>query len=197
MPFADAMRGTGAAPTMTAVIPYEGSIAQSSPGMQQGRKQLDFSNIYKIHNNWNACIRCGFDIKDGHTSITCPVKQWNHQDSFTRGNAQQFIAAEYNPCTKGMHKSVLPAGRNIQRCGAKSDGLANKCKHLVSAYEPASDPTPIKNTSSKDDDNVTIVTLNRSHHWPAPQQARPLIAMATHVIWRPHAPIPQRTHNRH
>jgi hypothetical protein len=39
---------------------------------------------------------------------------------------------------------------------------ANKCKHLVSACEPASDPTPINSTSSKDDDDVTIVTLNQS-----------------------------------
>ncbi len=125
MPFADAMQGAGAAPTMTAMIPYRGGIAQPSPRMRQRRKQLDFSNIYKIHNNWNACFSCGFDIKDGHTSITCPFKRWNHQDSFTRGNAQQFIAAGYNPCTKGMHKMVLPAGRNTRRCGAKSYGLAN------------------------------------------------------------------------
>jgi hypothetical protein len=124
-PFADAMRGTGAAPTMTAMIPYGGGIAQPSPGMQQQCKQLDFSNIYKIHNNWNACFSCGFDIKDGHMSITCPFKWWNHQDSFTCGNAQQFIAAGYDSCTKGMHKTVLPAGRNTRRCGAKSYGLAN------------------------------------------------------------------------
>ncbi len=111
-PFADAMRGAGAAPTMTAMIPYGGGIAQPSPGMRQWRKQLDFSNIYKIHNNWNACFSCGFDIEDEHTSITCPFKRWNHQDLFTRRNAQQFIAAGYDPCTKGMHKTVLPTGRN-------------------------------------------------------------------------------------
>jgi hypothetical protein len=109
-PFADAMRGAGAAPTMTAMIPNGGGIAQPSPRMRQQRKQLDFSNIYKIHNNWNACFSCGFDINDGHTSIMCPFKWWNHQDSC--GNAQQFIAAGYNPCTKGMHKRVLLAGRN-------------------------------------------------------------------------------------
>jgi hypothetical protein len=32
-PFADAMRGAGATPTMTAMIPYGGGIAQPSPGM--------------------------------------------------------------------------------------------------------------------------------------------------------------------
>ncbi len=137
MPFADAMRGAGAAPTMTAMIPYRGGIAQPSPGMQQRCKKLDFSNIYKIHNNWNACFSCGFNIENRHTSITCPFKWWNHQDLFTRRNPQQFIAAGYDPCTKGMHKTVLPAGRNTPWCGAKSYGLANKCKHLVSTYEPA------------------------------------------------------------
>ncbi len=33
MPFADAMRGAGAALTMTTMIPYGGGIAQPSPGM--------------------------------------------------------------------------------------------------------------------------------------------------------------------
>ena len=112
MPFADAMRGAGAAPMMTDTMPRGGGIAQPPPRMQQRCKKLDFSNIYKIHNNWNVCFSCGFDIKDGHTSITCPFKRWKHQDLFTRGNAQQFIAAGYNPCTKGIHKMVLPARRN-------------------------------------------------------------------------------------
>jgi hypothetical protein len=97
---------------MTKMMPRGGSIAQPPPKMRQRRKKQDFSNIYKLYNNWNACFSCGFDIKDGHTSITCPFKRWNHQDSFTRGNAQQFIAAGYGPCTKGMHKMVLLAGRN-------------------------------------------------------------------------------------
>jgi hypothetical protein len=97
---------------MTKMMPRGGGIAQPPPGMQQRRKKLDFSNIYKIHNNWNVCFSCGFDIEDGCTSITCPFKRWNHQDLFTCGNAQQFIAAGYDPCTKGMHKTVLPARRN-------------------------------------------------------------------------------------
>ncbi len=106
------MQGAGAALTMTAMIPYGGGIAQPPPGMQQRRKKTDFSNIYKIHNNRNVCCSCGFNIKDGHTSITRPLKRWNHQDLFTHRNTQQFIAAGYNPCTKGMHKTVLPAGKN-------------------------------------------------------------------------------------
>ena len=106
-PFADAMRGAGTAQPIAAMVPYGGGITQPPTGVQQQqRRNPDFSNIYKVHNNWNVCFSCGFDIEDGHTSITCPFKRWNHQDSFTRKNAQQFIAAGYDPCTKGMHKTV-------------------------------------------------------------------------------------------
>jgi hypothetical protein len=114
-PFADATRAAGGSfqPGAT-FIPNNGGMANPAPAIvqHQARRNPDFSNIYKVHNNWNACFRCGFDIEDGHTSITCPFKRWNHQDSFTRENAQQFIAAGYDPCTKGMHKTVLPSGRN-------------------------------------------------------------------------------------
>jgi hypothetical protein len=112
-PFADAMRGAGTAQPIAAMVPYGGGITQPPTGVQQQeRRNPDFSNIYKVHNNWNVCFICGFDIENGHTSITCPFKRWNHQDSFTRKNARQFIAAGYDPCTKGMHKTVLPSGRN-------------------------------------------------------------------------------------
>jgi hypothetical protein len=113
-PFADAMRFAGAAPAMTTLIPYGRGLAQlpAASGVQQQHHNPDFSSIYKVHNNWNVCFRCGFDIEERHTSIMCPSKKWNHQDLFTRENAQQFIAAGYNPCTKGMHKTVLPSKRN-------------------------------------------------------------------------------------
>jgi hypothetical protein len=58
----------------------------------------------------------------------------------------------------------------MQGAGAASMMTLNKCKHLVSACELASDPTPINNTSSKDNDNATIVTSNHMHHWQTPQQ---------------------------
>jgi hypothetical protein len=108
------MCGAGAAPAMPTLIPYGGGLAQlpAAPGVQQQRCNPDFSNIYKVHNNWNVCFRCGFDINDGHMSVTCPFKKWDPQDSFTHENAQQFIAAGYDPCTKGMHKMVLPSKRN-------------------------------------------------------------------------------------
>ena len=113
-PFADAMRGTGAvAPPMTNIVPYGGGTGQlqAAPGGQSQCRNAEFLNIYKQHNNWNVCFSCGFDVEDGHTSGTCPFKKWNHQVSYTCDNAQQFIAAGYDPCTKGMHKSVLPSGR--------------------------------------------------------------------------------------
>jgi hypothetical protein len=38
---------------------------------QQQPRTANFSNIYKRYNNWNVCYSCGFDIEDGHTSMTC------------------------------------------------------------------------------------------------------------------------------
>ena len=119
-PFADHMRMQGAAPG--GIPPFNTGGGLFSPTMgsvpvpaQIGgiqKRNPDFSNIYKRFNNWNVCFSCGFDIEDGHTSLTCPFKKPNHQTSFVRENAQQFIAAGYDPCTRGMHKSVLPSGRN-------------------------------------------------------------------------------------
>jgi hypothetical protein len=87
-PFADAMHGAETAQPIAAMVPYGGGITQPLTGMQQQqRRNPDFSNTYKVHNNWNVCFRCSFDIEDGHTCITCPFKWWNHQDSFTRKNA--------------------------------------------------------------------------------------------------------------
>jgi hypothetical protein len=94
------------------LVPYGGGIVPAvNTGIPQVRNP-DYSNIYKRHNNWNVCFSCGFDIEDGHTSMTCPFKKANHQQAFSRENAQQFISAGYDPCTKGMHKTVLPGQRN-------------------------------------------------------------------------------------
>ncbi len=114
MPFTDSMRSRGNAPAVTNLVPYGGGVIQlpATPGVQQQCRNPDFSNTYKVHNNWSVCFRCRFHIKDGHTSVMCPFKKWNYQDLFTCKNTQQFIAAGYNPCTKGMHKMVLPSRRN-------------------------------------------------------------------------------------
>ena len=104
-PFADHMQsvGRGGVPQ----VPVGGR------GIQTPRRvNPPNSNVYKIHNNWNVCFSCGFDVEDNNTSQMCPAhwRKMNHQDSYTRENAQQFINAGYDPCTKGMHKTVLPTG---------------------------------------------------------------------------------------
>jgi hypothetical protein len=115
-PFADYMRmqGSTGATIPGHMVPYGGGVVPFQQAVLTGPPQVrnpDFSNIYKRHNNWNVCFSCGFDIEDGHTSATCPFKKANHQQSFTRENAQQFIAAGYDPCTRGMHKTILPSNR--------------------------------------------------------------------------------------
>jgi hypothetical protein len=66
-----------------------------------------YSNIIKRYANWNVCFSCGFDVEDGHTSKTCPAawRRTNHQEGYTHANSGQYIAAEYDTCTKAMHKS--------------------------------------------------------------------------------------------
>jgi len=60
--------------------------------------------------NMNMCFSCGFDVENGHTSHTCP-QAWrhaNHQEAYDRSNAQQYIDAGYDACTKAKHKTQLP-----------------------------------------------------------------------------------------
>ncbi len=67
-------------------------------------------NPYKVHNNWNVCYSCGFDVEDGHNSQTCHFdwRKPNHDVTFTRANAQQKLTAGCDACTKGIHKTMLP-----------------------------------------------------------------------------------------
>ena len=67
-------------------------------------------NPYKVHNNWNVCYSCGFDVEDGHNSQTCHFdwRKPTHDVTFTRANAQQKLAAGCDACTKGMYKTMLP-----------------------------------------------------------------------------------------
>jgi hypothetical protein len=114
-PFVAYMQTVGAVLTLPAqLIPHGGGMAQipSPPGVQQQNCNLDFSNVYEWYNDWNVCFLCGFNIENGHTSTTCPFRKMNHQQANTRKNAQKFIAAGYDPCTKGMHKTILPLGKN-------------------------------------------------------------------------------------
>ncbi len=49
--------------------------------------------IYTIkrYNNWNVCYSCGFDVEDGHTSMTCPFQKACHQMGFTRENVSSIL----------------------------------------------------------------------------------------------------------
>jgi hypothetical protein len=54
-PFTDTMCGAGTAQPIAAMIPYRGSITQPPTGVQQQQhRNPDFSNIFKVHNNWNV-----------------------------------------------------------------------------------------------------------------------------------------------
>ncbi len=102
-PFADYMHTAGATPeTLSHIVLYGGNNAQ--PQLGQGGIQHvqnpNYSNIYKVYNKLNICLLCGFDVEDGHTSLMCPFRKVNHQSAFTRENAQQIIAAGYDPSTK-------------------------------------------------------------------------------------------------
>ncbi len=98
LPFAEQMARGGRNPGTTGAL--------YNPNVQC----MTHSNINKLYGNWNACYSCGFDIKDGHTLKTYP-RDWHkptHIKAFTRGNAQSYIAAGYDCCTRGMHKTIPP-----------------------------------------------------------------------------------------
>ena len=86
------------------------TIVQFSRAPSNRRTALAYSDIVKRYANMNVCFSCGFDVEDGHNSGTCPM-QWrrpNHQVGFTRANAQQYINAGYDACTRAMHKTQYP-----------------------------------------------------------------------------------------
>jgi hypothetical protein len=115
-PFANHManvgRGNGQQmPQLGGNTCFPGAAIPLAMQPQQQPCTANFPNIYKRYKNWNMCYSCGFDIEDRHTSMTCPFWKASHQMGFTCENAQQYIAAGHIPCTKGMHKSILPTRR--------------------------------------------------------------------------------------
>jgi hypothetical protein len=48
-------------------------------------------------------------MEDDHTSITYHKlrRKSNHQEGFTRANAQEYLNVGWDLCTKGMQKSQL------------------------------------------------------------------------------------------
>ncbi len=90
-----------------------GSVVPTAPGHgtvappAQRAYQL---TLIKNFANCNVCYLYGFDIKDGHTSITCPTawRRPNHPEGFTWANANEYINKGWDPCTKSMHKTKSP-----------------------------------------------------------------------------------------
>ena len=91
-----------------ASVPMQGSMVPfgAPPNVPFGAPP----NPVKRYNNWNYCYSCGFDVEDGHTSMTCPQtwRKAGHQNMCTRENYTQFQAAGHTPSLKGMHKHQLP-----------------------------------------------------------------------------------------
>jgi hypothetical protein len=142
----------------------QGLLPPSPMQPLQQQRNANYSNIYTRYNNWNVCFSCGFNIKDGHTLQSCPFQKVNHQTGFTCKNVQQFIAAGYDPCTKGMHKLVLPTAQYNWQCGAEILLLANKCKSLVSATLSSLDPALLSKSSYVEDDTTTVIISNCSRN---------------------------------
>jgi hypothetical protein len=69
------------------------------------------SNKTKQFVNWNVCYSCGFDVADGHTSMTCPANLHKalHDVYFMRQNAQQYINWGHPCYMKNRHKTQMPS----------------------------------------------------------------------------------------
>ncbi len=80
-----------------------------SPGAQN-TTQLPYSNVVKQYANWNACYLCGFNVGNGHMSMSCPphLHKVTHQVGFVRQNTQQYIDLEYPCSTRMRHKTQFP-----------------------------------------------------------------------------------------
>ena len=64
-------------------------------------------NPQKWYNNWNYCYTCGFDIKQGHTSLTCAYPNAHHQPACTQNNVDQYAALGHRPSLRARHKINL------------------------------------------------------------------------------------------
>jgi hypothetical protein len=82
-------------------------------GGRQGPQvqQQPFSNVTKRYANWNACYSCGFDVADGHTSMSCPAHlcKATHDIYFNRQNAQQYFDLGHPCSTRNRHKTQFPS----------------------------------------------------------------------------------------
>jgi hypothetical protein len=91
---------------MTSVAMARGFTSAGGRG-GVGVRGVSHSNTIKQYANMNACFSCGFDVEDRHRSNICPL-HWsrpNHEEGYNQSNAQAYINAGYDACTKAMHKT--------------------------------------------------------------------------------------------
>jgi hypothetical protein len=95
--------------------PYRAPIAQGSTYVALGMphahiQQQSYSNTVKRHSNWNVCYSCGFNVAEGHSSMSCPpyLRKASHDIYFTCQNAQQYIHLGHPCSTKNRHKTLFP-----------------------------------------------------------------------------------------
>jgi len=101
---------TGGGVNMYRYAPQGGIPGYAPHGSMQPQERPQYSNLVKRYANWNACYTCGFDVPDGHTSMTCQnQRKVGHDVYFTRQNAQQYIDAGRNCSTRYRHRTQFPA----------------------------------------------------------------------------------------
>jgi hypothetical protein len=78
-----------------------------APTISAQVQQQPYSNVVKRYANWNGCYSCGFDVADGHPSMSCPphLCKATHQIGFNRQNAQQFIDFGH-PCSARIRRKT-------------------------------------------------------------------------------------------
>ncbi len=69
------------------------NISSPTPASVKIQQAPPYSNIVKCFAIWNVWYLCGFDVANGHTSMSCPVhlQKALHDIYFMRRNAQQYI----------------------------------------------------------------------------------------------------------
>ena len=65
-------RGGGFCAPYRAIGPPGFPDGATQLGARAQNEQPPYSNTVKRYANWNACYSCGFDVADGHTSMSCP-----------------------------------------------------------------------------------------------------------------------------
>ncbi len=52
--------------------PSSGYVLPHGPPNKENVQAQPYSNVVKRYYSWNVCYSCGFDVADGHMSMSCP-----------------------------------------------------------------------------------------------------------------------------